>query len=126
MTRFRHVVVVLSLFCIASRVNGQQPPAAGADRAAVLRAAKEVIQKARYCSFITLGEDGQPQARIVDPLGPDDDMTIWVATNAAPTSRWSGRPQPHTTRPRRRSTGRRNGRRSTRTSTAEGTSCSSR
>jgi len=81
--RFRHVLVLASLACIASRVNAQQPPpGADADRPAVIRAAREVMQKARYCAFITLGEDGQPQARAVDPLGPDDDMTVWVGTSA--------------------------------------------
>lgn len=56
-------------------------PAVAADRAAVLRAAREVAQKARYATFITIGEDGQPQARIVDALGPDEEFTVWVGTN---------------------------------------------
>jgi general stress protein 26 len=59
------------------------PSALAADRVAVLRAAREVAQKARYATFITLGEDGQPQARIVDALGPDEDFVVWVATNPA-------------------------------------------
>ena len=54
-----------------------------ADPGAILRAAREVAQKARYATFITLGEDGQPQARIVDALGPDADFVVWVATNPA-------------------------------------------
>ncbi|MCM3877311.1 MAG: pyridoxamine 5'-phosphate oxidase family protein [Thermoanaerobaculia bacterium] len=58
-------------------------PALAADRAAALNAAREVVQKARYATFITLGEDGQPQARIVDALGPDEDFVVWVATNPA-------------------------------------------
>lgn len=58
-------------------------PALAADRAAVLNAARAVVQKARYATFITLGEDGQPQARIVDALGPDEDFVVWVATNPA-------------------------------------------
>ncbi|MGA7992087.1 MAG: pyridoxamine 5'-phosphate oxidase family protein, partial [Thermoanaerobaculia bacterium] len=51
------------------------------DRVAVLRAAHEVALKARYASFITIGEDGQPQARIVDALGPDEEFTVWVGTS---------------------------------------------
>ena len=39
------------------------------------------MQKARYCAFVTMGEDGYPQARVVDPFSPDEDMTIWVGTN---------------------------------------------
>ena len=56
-------------------------PAAAADRAAVLRAAREVAQKARFATFITIGEGGQPQARVVDALGPDEDFNVWVGTN---------------------------------------------
>ena len=50
-------------------------------RAEILAAARDVMQKARYCTLTTVGEDGQPQARIVDPLEPDSDFTLWIATN---------------------------------------------
>ena len=40
------------------------------------------MQKAVYCTFITIGEDGQPQARIVDPTLPDSNLTIWIGTNS--------------------------------------------
>lgn len=50
-------------------------------RAQVIAAAKDIMQKARYCTLITIGPDGQPQARIVDPFLPDSDLTIWIATN---------------------------------------------
>jgi general stress protein 26 len=55
---------------------GQTP-----SRAAVIAAATDIIEKAHYCTFITVREDGQPQARIVDPVAPDADFTIWFATN---------------------------------------------
>jgi acid phosphatase (class A) len=54
-----------------------------ADRGAILKAAREVAQKARYAALVTLGGDGQPQARIVDPLGPDADFAVWIGTNPA-------------------------------------------
>ena len=50
-------------------------------RAAVIAAATDIIQKAHYCTFITIDADGQPQARIVDPIPPDANFTIWFATN---------------------------------------------
>jgi general stress protein 26 len=37
---------------------------------------------ARYATFITLDDTGHPQARMVDPFEPEEDFTIWVATNA--------------------------------------------
>jgi general stress protein 26 len=56
--------------------QGDTPP-----RAQVIAAAKDIMQEARYCTLVTLGPDGQPQARIVDPFLPDSDLTIWIATN---------------------------------------------
>jgi len=50
-------------------------------RAEVIAVARDVMQTARYCTLITIGPDGQPQARIVDPFLPDSDLTIWIATN---------------------------------------------
>ena len=50
-------------------------------RAAVIAAATDIIQKARYCTFITIDAAGQPQARIIDPIAPDASFTIWFATN---------------------------------------------
>lgn len=50
-------------------------------RAEVIAVARDVMQSARYCTLITIGPDGQPQARIVDPFPPDSDLTIWIATN---------------------------------------------
>jgi len=58
-------------------------PAVAADRADVLKAAREIARKARWATFITIGAGGQPQARIVDALGPDEDFNVWVGTNPA-------------------------------------------
>ncbi len=72
------VWLVLSVPAMAAE---QAAPPTAPTRAAVIAAATDIIQKARYCTFITIGEDGQPQARIVDPLAPDAGMTMWMATN---------------------------------------------
>jgi PPOX class probable F420-dependent enzyme len=44
-------------------------------------AAFDVMRAARYCTLVTIGADGQPQARIVDPLVAESEGTIWIATN---------------------------------------------
>ncbi len=54
-----------------------------AARARVLAAAREIMQKARYCALVTIGSDGHPQARIVDPLAPEPDFTVWIGTHQA-------------------------------------------
>jgi general stress protein 26 len=55
----------------------QLPPTS----AQIRSAAFDVMQAARYCTLITLGEDGRPQARIVDPLIVESEGAIWIATN---------------------------------------------
>lgn len=54
-----------------------------AEPKAVLKAAREIALKARYATLVTIGPDGQPQSRVVDALGPDEDFTVWIATNPA-------------------------------------------
>lgn len=45
-------------------------------------AAREIIATARYATLGTLGPDGHPQARVVDPFEPDSAFVVIVATNA--------------------------------------------
>ena len=53
-----------------------------ARRRSVQTAALDIMRTARYCTLVTIGGDGQPQARIVDPFVPEADLTVWIATNA--------------------------------------------
>ena len=57
---------------------GQQPAVTTAQ---IKSAAFDVMRAARSCTLITIGEDGQPQARIVDPLIAEAEGSIWIATN---------------------------------------------
>ena len=43
--------------------------------------AREIMKAAYYCSLITLDENNQPRARIMEPFPAEEDMTIWLATN---------------------------------------------
>lgn len=70
------VFAVLTLLWSTATAAQTPPP-----RAAIIAAATDIVQKAHYCTFITIGDDGHPQARIVDPTAPDVDFTIWFATN---------------------------------------------
>ena len=54
---------------------------AQASKTQILAAAFDVMRAARYCTLITIGADGQPQARIVDPLIVEKEGAIWIATN---------------------------------------------
>jgi general stress protein 26 len=67
------------LFEVSLRSQGAAGPAPSRD--AILAAATDIMRVARYCTMVTVGADGQPQARIVDPFAPEVDLTIWIATN---------------------------------------------
>jgi general stress protein 26 len=56
-------------------------PAQTPERAKIVAAAEEIMKKARFCGLVTLGRDGHPQARVVDPFEPERDLTVWIATN---------------------------------------------
>jgi general stress protein 26 len=68
-------------FCAPQGSTAQPGPPAAPDRAQVVKAAREVMVKARFATLVTLGRDGHPQARVVDPFAPEEDLTVWMATN---------------------------------------------
>ncbi len=59
-----------------------QPKPATPDRAAVVAAAREVMAAQTYCALVTLDQDGRPVVRTMNPFPPEEDMTVYVATNS--------------------------------------------
>ncbi len=51
------------------------------DSKAVLGAAREIVQKVRFCGLVTVDGAGQPQVRAMDPFPPDEDWNVILATN---------------------------------------------
>lgn len=52
-------------------------------RSAILTAARTIMANARYATLVTINGNAPADARIVDPFAPEDELTIWFATNAA-------------------------------------------
>ena len=73
------VAVALSLCGVSSGLA--QEPLPQSAREKVEAVARRIMSAARFCSLVTIGDQGAPQARIVDPLEPDASLTIYVATN---------------------------------------------
>lgn len=73
--------VLLAALSVPSSLFAQVAPGEIPSRTKIVAAAREIMQAAHYCTLVTIGADGQPQARIVDPFPPDSDLTIWIATN---------------------------------------------
>ncbi len=84
------MTLLLPLRSGAAQAPEAKPPA-------VLETSRKLMQQARFCSFITLGPDGRAEARIVDPMPPEADMTVWVATNPVTRKVEQVRKNPHVT-----------------------------
>ncbi len=67
--------LVLLLLSLSAQA---EPP-----RGALLAEARRVMASARYCALLTTGTDGRISARAMDPLPPDPDFEVWLATNPA-------------------------------------------
>ncbi|MFQ5604452.1 MAG: pyridoxamine 5'-phosphate oxidase family protein [bacterium] len=81
-TKARSLIVclILSYFIMGElRAQSQQP--AQPTRKVLLAAARDLIDSTRFCVLITLDEQGQPQARAMDPFPPEEGMVIWFGTN---------------------------------------------
>jgi general stress protein 26 len=51
------------------------------NRDTLITTARTMMEAVRYCALITLDSTGHPDARIMDPFLPDDNMVIWLGTN---------------------------------------------
>jgi general stress protein 26 len=52
------------------------------NRDSVIAAAREIMGLQTYCALVTVDSTGQPQVRTMNPFPPEDDMTVWIATNS--------------------------------------------
>jgi len=47
----------------------------------ILKAARQIIDRAYFGSFITIDAQGQPKVRLMEPFAPDPNFVIYLATN---------------------------------------------
>jgi general stress protein 26 len=81
--------VVIALAPFSAAAHAPAPPASQPpDRAVVLKVASGIMERARYCTLVTVGADGHPQARVMDAFPPEAEMIVWMATT--PLSRKVG------------------------------------
>ena len=80
--------IPVALFCalVAPVMAQDAPPARPAppspeERARLIAAAREIMGAQTYCALVTVDETGRPQVRTMNPFPPEDDMTVWFATN---------------------------------------------
>lgn len=51
-------------------------------RDSILMAAREIIGAQKYCALVTIDSSGRANIRTMNPFPPENDMTIWMATNS--------------------------------------------
>lgn len=76
---FSLFVLVFGLALISPAQGQDKPPAP--DRDKLIAAAREIMAAQTYCALATVDETGRPQVRTMNPFPPEEDMTVWVATN---------------------------------------------
>ena len=74
------LILAFTLFVAESRT--QEKRVAAADRDSVIAAAREIMAMQKYCALITVDSAGRPQARTMNPFPPEEDLTVWIATNS--------------------------------------------
>ncbi len=77
-------IVLGALLAFSQGLAGQEKPLTAtpaSKRERVLGVARQVMAAARFCTLVTIGDLGQPQARIVDPLEPNAALAVYIATN---------------------------------------------
>jgi general stress protein 26 len=78
---------LLSFLALIAPAPAQDaPPAKGAppaqqESARLIAAAREIMGAQTYCALITIDGTGRPQVRTMNPFPPEQDMTVWFATN---------------------------------------------
>ncbi len=59
----------------------EKPAPAADERARLVAAAREIMAAQTYCALVTIDETGRPQIRTMNPFPPEEDMSVWFATN---------------------------------------------
>ena len=73
------------LLLIPTKGITQNPSTKDSLEIKIKTAAIEIMTAAKTCALVTLDEDGFPVVRMMDPFIPENDFTVWLATN--PNSR---------------------------------------
>ena len=68
----------LLLFFFATQAHAQQQQFT---RDTLISAAREIMTETRYCALITTGRNGRAHARTMDAFAPEEEMSVWLATN---------------------------------------------
>ena len=75
------VSVFVCLFVFNNNVKAQEGNNNSANRDSIIGAAREMIGSLKYCALITMDSTGGISVRTMNPFPPEEDMSVWMATN---------------------------------------------
>ncbi|MBX2898971.1 MAG: pyridoxamine 5'-phosphate oxidase family protein [Cyclobacteriaceae bacterium] len=79
MNKFIYPILLLLIF-IRCQPQPEQKPEAAIGTMATLQAARKIMQGSS-CTLVTVDQHAKPYARVMDPLFPDENFVVWLATN---------------------------------------------
>ena len=65
-----------SAFCVA-----QEKTSTSVKDDSIIIAAREIMGAQKYCALVTIDSFGKANIRTMNPFPPEQDMTVWMATN---------------------------------------------
>ena len=71
------LIMFTGSFCLS-----QEIPAVQSNRDSIIAAARDIIGQLHYVGLITIDSAGVPQARTMNPFPPEEDMSVWMATDS--------------------------------------------
>jgi len=73
------LALFIALLIAPIAIRGQEPKKWSREQ--LVSAAREIMNRARYCALITTNPRGGVHARTMDAFAPDEKMIVWLATN---------------------------------------------
>ena len=69
------------LIILPGNANAQEKQVPNFNRDTLIAVARDYMETVRYCALITIDDSGQPNARTMDALFPDENMVVYLGTN---------------------------------------------
>jgi general stress protein 26 len=78
------LLFIVFIFFIANsmEINAKERDSVSTRRDSIISAAKEIISSLKYCALITVDSTGRANVRTMNPFPPEEDMSVWMATNS--------------------------------------------
>jgi general stress protein 26 len=74
-------ITFIYIILAGTTTNAQGNVTGSPGRDSVINAAKEIISSVKYCALVTIDSAGRANIRTMNPFPPEEDMSVWMATN---------------------------------------------